>query len=264
MQKMMKGVKSVRCLQGAGVTIGKWVVGIPHEQPIGDGASRYSAECIWRVSTYTTHAGYTHTLTGTWDTQIHIQKTVHMCRKFAMLHQDSKCTQTQCNWVKSTYIDAHTHKYTYQHTNTHTDFTNTHSSHQWQYQHINYICHRNILWEIFHWLWIHSPQGDATYVGAERMSKELLLNSYKFSCCVISYFSLWHLSWNNWQILKELHRSACWNAPWNSAGGPSDQGRTSLRSDYKVSWCFHTNTKCADICILLQCNVSLRMWSIAA
>ena len=103
-----------------------------------------------------------------------------------------------------------------------------------------------------------------TYVGAERMSKELLLNSYKFSCCVISYFSLWHLSWNNWQILKELHRSACWNAPWNSAGGPSDQGRTSLRSDYKVSWCFHTNTKCADICILLQCNVSLRMWSIAA
>ena len=59
MQKMMKGVKSVRCLQGAGV------VGIPHEQPIGDGAPRYSAECIWRVSTYTTHAGYTHTLTGT-------------------------------------------------------------------------------------------------------------------------------------------------------------------------------------------------------
>ena len=47
------------------MTIGKWVVGIPHEQPIGDGAPRYSAECIWRVSTYTTHAGYTHTLTGT-------------------------------------------------------------------------------------------------------------------------------------------------------------------------------------------------------
>ena len=61
MQKMMKGVKSVRCLQGAGVTIGKWVVGIPHEQPIGDGAPRYSAECIWRVSTYTTCRIHTHT-----------------------------------------------------------------------------------------------------------------------------------------------------------------------------------------------------------
>ena len=68
MQKMMKGVKSVRCLQGAGVTIGKWVVGIPHEQPIGDGAPRYSAECIWRVSTYTTLAGHTHTHT---HSQVH-------------------------------------------------------------------------------------------------------------------------------------------------------------------------------------------------
>ena len=129
MQKMMKGVKSVRCLQGAGVTIGKWVVGIPHEQPIGDGASRYSAECIWRVSTYTTHAGYTHTLTGTWDTQIHIHKTVHMCRKFAMLHQDSKCTQTQCNWVKSTYIDAHTHTNTLINTQIHIQTLQRHTAH---------------------------------------------------------------------------------------------------------------------------------------
>ena len=73
MRKMMKGVKSERRLQGAGVTIGKWVVGIPHEQPIGDGAPRYSAECIWRVSTYTTHAGHTHTHTHMRHTNIYTE-----------------------------------------------------------------------------------------------------------------------------------------------------------------------------------------------
>ena len=73
MRKMMKGFKSVRRLQGAGVTIGKWVVGIPHGHPIGDGASGYSAECIWRVSTYTTETSHTNL-----QTQIHRDRNVPM------------------------------------------------------------------------------------------------------------------------------------------------------------------------------------------
>ena len=69
----MKGFKSVRRLQGAGVTMGKWVVGIPHGHPIGDGASGYSAECIWRVSTYTTETSHTNL-----QTQIHRDRNVPM------------------------------------------------------------------------------------------------------------------------------------------------------------------------------------------
>ena len=72
---------------------------------------------------------HTHTHRYMRHTNTHTQNCPYMCRKFAMLHQDSKCTQTQCNWVKSTYIDAHIHTNTLINTQIHIQTLQTQIAH---------------------------------------------------------------------------------------------------------------------------------------